>query len=75
MRYFDTCALVKQYLQEAGSKTVRELLKPVRRFSLPASGQENSGCFMSSAMWEIKKVTVGLLQPLHEFCQGLIQAL
>lgn len=27
MRYFDTSALVKQYLQEAGSKTVLELLK------------------------------------------------
>src|SRR5262245_5567849 len=27
VRYFDTSALVKQYLQEAGSKTVLELLK------------------------------------------------
>ena len=27
MRYFDTSALVKQYLQEDGSKTVLELLK------------------------------------------------
>ena len=27
MRYFDTSALVKQYLQEAGSKMVLELLK------------------------------------------------
>ena len=27
MRYFDTSALVKQYLQEAGSKTVLGLLK------------------------------------------------
>jgi predicted nucleic acid-binding protein len=27
VRYFDTSALIKQYLQEAGSKTVLELLK------------------------------------------------
>jgi predicted nucleic acid-binding protein len=27
VRYFDTSALVKQYIQEAGSKTVLELLK------------------------------------------------
>ena len=31
MRYFDTSALVKQYLQEAGSKTVLELLKTGER--------------------------------------------
>jgi len=37
VRYFDTSALVKQYLQEAGSKTVLELLKTGEKVYMRAS--------------------------------------